>query len=430
MLPRFIFCLGITFSVCALSAAEWPDVADLPERTEFPPALEMFDGTSVTTIKEWEENRKPELKELFQQYMYGYMPAAPAEINFEVQPEFSLLEGKARGFEVIINYAVDKGGETLPPLNLLVILPTNSDKPVPLFLGMNFCGNHTLLPNKEISLTNNWVYDSCGGVDHQAVEGSRGSQFNDWGIDTIINRGYGFAAFHSADLAPDVDDFSNGVHPYFFKEGQTSPDPHDWGTLAAWAWGAHRAVDYLVTHPQVRKEQIAIIGHSRLGKTALLAAAFDDRIALSIPHQAGCGGTAPNRESVGESVAIINRAFPHWFNNTFPLFSDDVNRLPFDQHELITLMAPRPVLVSNAVEDKWADPDGQFRMLQLAAPVYDLYQVEGLLDQQQPELGRLSNGRLGYYIRSGNHSMTRGDWLVFLDYADKYFGKQPAMNMD
>ncbi|MCA9039996.1 MAG: acetylxylan esterase, partial [Planctomycetaceae bacterium] len=421
MLIRSVLCLLMLCSVSFLPAADWPAVEKLPEQPEYPPVLKMFAGSTINSVEEWEQQRRPELKELIQYYMYGYFPAAPEEIDFELKPEFSLFEGKARGFEVVITYAIKQGGKKLPPLNLLVILPRNSEKPVPLFLGMNFCGNHTLLPNKEITLTKSWVYDSCGGQDHHAIEGSRGSQFNDWGIDTIIERGYGFAAFHSADIDPDENDFTNGIHPYFYKKGQTSPGPHEWGTIAAWAWGAQRAVDYLVTNPNVNKNQIALIGHSRLGKTALLAAAFDERIALSIPHQAGCGGTAPNRGTVGESVEIINRAFPHWFNNTFPKFSQDVNRIPFDQHSLVALMAPRPVLLSNAVEDTWADPEGQFLMLKEARPAFDLYGGDNLLDEEQPKLGKLSAGRLGYYIREGNHSMTRGDWQVFLNYADTHF---------
>lgn len=421
MLCRFVFCLILALSVCPAPAQDWPPVEELPEQTDFPPVLRMFDGTTVNSIEEWEQKRRPELKELFQHYMYGYLPAAPAEISFAVKPEFSLFEGKARGFEVAVTYKLEQGGEALPPLNLLVVLPAAAEKPVPLFLGINFCGNHTLLPNKEISLTKNWVYDSCGGVDHHAVEASRGSQFNDWGIDTIIDRGYGFAAFHSADIDPDIDVFTNGIHPYFYKDGQSEPGPHEWGTIAAWAWGAQRALDYLVTNEDINKDQIAVTGHSRLGKTALLAGAFDERFAMAIPLQSGCGGAAPNRSTVGESVERINRVFPWWFNDTFTQFSDKESRLPFDQHCLVALMAPRPVLLSNAVEDTWANPDGQFLMAKLAKPAYDLYGGESLLTDELPPLGELSPGRLGYFIKEGNHSMRRVDWQAFLDFADKHF---------
>ncbi|MAT16555.1 MAG: acetylxylan esterase, partial [Planctomyces sp.] len=160
---RALLFLFMILFVSPLTAADWPEVSELPVNEDYPAVLKMFDGSTVSTVEEWEQKRRPELKELFQHYMYGYFPDAPAEINFDVQPEFVLLEGKARGFEVVITYKAKQGGETLPPLNLLVVLPTKTAGPVPLFLGINFCGNHTLLPNKEITLSPSWVYDSCGG---------------------------------------------------------------------------------------------------------------------------------------------------------------------------------------------------------------------------------------------------------------------------
>jgi hypothetical protein len=213
------------------------------------------------------------------------------------------------------------------------------------------------------------------------------------------------------------------VHPHFFKPGQTKPAEHDWGTIAAWAWGIHRAVDYLVTDKDLDKTKIAVVGHSRLGKTALLAAAFDERIALAIPLQAGCGGTAPSRGKIGESVERINTAFPHWFNDTFPKFNQQVEKLPFDQNCLVALCAPRPVLFANAEEDSWANPAGQFEVLKAAEPVYRLLDTGGLDADAMPPLEKLVDSTLGYYLRPGKHSMTQGDWKVFLDYADKHFGR-------
>src|SRR5262249_33240092 len=161
--------------------------------------------------------------------------------------------------------------------------------------------------------------------------------------------------------------------------------------------------------------------HSRLGKTALLAAAFDERIALAIPHQAGCGGTAPSRTKnpKSETVKLINSSFPHWFDGAFKDFNDQVERLPFDQHCLVALVAPLPVLFTNALEDQWANPDGQFDVLKAADPVYRLLGVEGLNADSRPEVGELLPSRLGYFIRPGKHSTTPEDWKVFLDYADK-----------
>src|SRR6185369_11358159 len=212
-------------------------------------------------------------------------------------------------------------------------------------------------------------------------------------------------------------------HPHYLRKGQSQPGPHDWGTIAAWAWGIMRAVDYLHMNPDIDTARIAVVGHSRLGKTALLAGAFDDRIDLIIPLQAGCGGTAPSRGKIGESVEKINTSFPHWFNDEFTKFNTQPEKLPFDQNCLVALCAPRPVLFANAQEDTWANPDGQFDVLKAADPVYRLLGAGGLDAKTMPELNRLVDSKLGYFIRPGKHSMTPTDWQIFRDFADKHFGK-------
>lgn len=214
-----------------------------------------------------------------------------------------------------------------------------------------------------------------------------------------------------------------GIQPHLRRLGLLKTGPDAAGTIAVWAWGIHRAVDYLVTNPDIDRTRIAVVGHSRLGKTALLAAALDERLALAIPLQAGCGGTAPSRGKIGESVKQINDHFPHWFDAVFKQFNDRPDRLPFDQHCLVALVAPRPILFANAVEDTWANPEGQFQVLKAAEPVYRLLGAGGLDAQKMPEPGHLVASRLGYYIRPGKHSMTAEDWKVFLDFADRQMGR-------
>ena len=176
----------------------------------------------------------------------------------------------------------------------------------------------------------------------------------------------------------------------YLKAGLTKPGPDAWGTIAAWAWGIERAVDYLRSDKDIDKARIAVVGHSRLGKTALLAGAFDERIALVIPHQAGCGGTAPSRGTVGESVKRINTSFPYWFDATFKEFNDQPDRLPFDQNCLVALVAPRPVLFTNGVEDTWSNSKGQFEVLRAADAVYRFLDAGGLDAREMPEPGKLS----------------------------------------
>jgi hypothetical protein len=258
-----------------------------------------------------------------------------------------------------------------------------------------------------------------GAEDHKATDAGRGKEIGVWNIEYVVGRGYGVATFYCGDVDPDRDDKTDGVQPHFYKPGQTEPAEHDWATIAAWAYGVQRAVDYLNQDASVDHDRIIAVGHSRLGKTVLLAGAFDERIDLVIPLQAGCGGTAPSRGTVGESVKQINDHFPHWFDGTFKYFNDHTDQLPFDQHCLIALCAPRPVLLSNAAEDEWANPAGQFEMLKAAEPVYKLLGAAGVDADAMPETGKLINSRLGYWIRPGKHSMTKADWETFITYADR-----------
>jgi len=353
--------------------------------------------------------------------MYGFLPPAPDKIEAKLtRVDEKFLGGKGTLKEVTIKF----GPAGAPPINLLLVVPNKRTGPAPVFLGLNFCGNHVLLDDPKVGLVQDWLPERCAGVvDHRATDSGRGKQNDNFAFETALDRGYAVATFYHGDIKPDHPAWTDGVYPHYFKEGQTAPGPSEWGTIAAWAWGLSRAADYLVTDKDLDAKRMIVLGHSRNGKTALVAGAFDERFALVIPHQAGCGGTAPSRGKVGEQVKQINDRFPHWFCGEFKKFNEQVDKLPFDQHELIALCAPRPVLLSNAVEDQWANPDGQFEMLKGADLVYKLLGVEGLASREIPETGKLLNSRLGYFIRQGKHSMGKDDWIVFLDFADKQMGK-------
>jgi hypothetical protein len=307
-----------------------------------------------------------------------------------------------------------------PVIRVLLVVPNARKEPAPVFVGMNFSGNHTLVDDPRVAIPEAWMYPNRPGVkDGKATEAGRGKARDGWAIDQTIARGYAVATFYNGDVDPDRTKPRGGLRPAIDPEEKSA-------TIAFWAWGIHRVIDHLVTRPELDAKKIIVVGHSRLGKTALVAAAFDERIALAIPHQAGCGGTAPSRGKIGESVTRINTSFPHWFNAAFKKFNDRPEHLPFDQHCLAALVAPRPLLFSNAVDDTWANPDGQFEVLRAAEPVYKLLGAGGLESREKPEVGKLYAGTLGYFIRAGKHSMTREDWKVFLDFADRHLGKSSA----
>lgn len=418
LLSLTVFCTYLLV-VSATLAADFPPVSELPVQPNLPDPLVMFDGSRVTTKQQWEEKRRPELKALFQHYMYGYLPAPTPVKATKTASNNRLFEGKAAWKSMTLHY----GPVGTPPLELLLITPKKQGSPPPVFVGINFCGNHTVLDDPAIPLTKSWYRGRCPGCeDNVATEQGRGGQVDAWNVEMIIDRGYALATFYYGDVDPDksTNDFTDGIQPHFFNKGQTEPAKHDWGAISAWAYGVHRVIDYLETDKSVDTDRLALVGHSRLGKTTLLAGALDERIKVIIPHQAGCGGTAPNRFNVGESVERINTSFPHWFNDSFTEFNQQVERLPFDQHCLAALCAPRAVLYSNAQEDEWADPYGQFNMLKAADPVYQFLGVDGLEKGAKPEMGKLISSRLGFYIRAGKHSMSTEDWKVFLDFADHF----------
>ena len=320
---------------------------------------------------------------------------------------------------------METGEGEAPQIDLMMVIPNERQGPAPTFLALDFCGNQAITSDPRVPLPRGWVpanYPGC--ANNVATDASRGCQAADWPLDEIVRRGYALAAFYNGDVDSDRGDVSQGLYAWLAHGDPTRSKPANRGTIAAWAWGFERCVDYLVTDRDVDSHRIAALGHSRNGKTALLAAAFDDRIAMAFPHQAGCGGSAPSRGHVGESVKAINDHFPHWFNAEFKEFNDAPQRLPFDQNCLVALCAPRPVLFSAAQEDQWANPAGQFEVLKAADPVYRFLGVDGLGGvSEMPAMGELAGGRLGYYIREGKHSMTAADWGVFLDFADRQWHK-------
>ncbi|MGE3316215.1 MAG: acetylxylan esterase [Planctomycetaceae bacterium] len=404
----------------------FPEFDKLPSHPDLPDPLVLFDGHPVTTPAEWNDKRRPELKALFEHYMYGYAPPAPEKIHAKVLFENkSFLDGKATLRETELKF----GPPATPALHVLIILPNQVTGPVPVFTALNFCGNHAVVADPGVAISENWMYPKCAGcVDDRATEKGRGTQAAMWSADLLVERGYGLVTCYYGDIDPDQPDFTDGIHPHYLPSGQTQPGQHDWGSIRAWAWGLSRIVDHLVTLPEIDPKRICVTGHSRLGKTALVAAAFDERFALAAPHQSGTGGCALSRDNDQETVERINRVFPHWFNDEFVKFANHEDKLPIDQHLLMALVAPRPLLDTEGDQDKWANYSSSLRALQSADKVYKLLGARGLvgagLVQGDESVGDKKVGNLVQYRRDVKHELNRDFWQRMLDFADAQLPEQ------
>ena len=408
-------CLGTVL------AGEFPPFEKLPVQPEPPDPLVMFDGTPVRTRDDWFNKRRPELKALFEHYMYGKAPPPPDNLEAKiVRTDEKCLDGKATLREITIKF----GPKSAPPINLLLIVPNGRKAPAPVFVGLNFCGNHTVLADPQIALPSQWIYKSCAGVENErATDKGRGTQKDVWCPDLLIERGYALATIYNADLDPDTPELTDGIHPHYLPAGQDKLGENDWGTIRAWAWGVSRVVDYLVAREDIDKTRICAVGHSRLGKTALFAAAFDERIALSVPHQSGTGGMALNRGNDQETVERINRVFPHWFSDSFVPFGGNESKLPIDQHLLVALVAPRPLFDGEGDQDKWANFDNSLKSLQGADKVYKFLGGRGLVGSGivngDEAFTDANSGDIVQYRRDEKHVLNRAYWQRILDFADR-----------
>lgn len=391
--------IAATLSILVLAQAPSANYDD----TKVPPYTLPNVLAGVKSPAEW-KNRRAEIFQLFEREMYGRSGPKPSGVKFELlEVSRDALNGKAIRKQIKVD----------PGFELLLYLPSDAKGPVPIFLGMNYTGNHGVTNDPGVRVSTAWM---------RQKDNPRGLQASRWAIEKALARGYGIATVYYGDLDPDFDDgFQNGIHPLFYKAGQTRPAPDEWGSIGAWAWGLSRAMDYLEKDERVDAKRVAVHGHSRLGKAALWAGVQDERFAIVISNDSGAGGAALSKRIYGETVKDLNDRFPHWFAGNFRKYNGNEAALPFDQHMLIALIAPRPVYICSAQDDQWADPKGEFLSALHADPVYRLLGTEGLPVKEMPAIHHPAMGRIGYHIRAGKHDVTDYDWEQWLNFADKHW---------
>ena len=377
----------------------------------------MADGPPVRDAATWRARRRPELLRQFESLVYGRTP----EQKLAVVASNPRVDGvSARGQTPIrhrtVTLRLSRAGREAA-IHVLLYTPATATGRCRLSSGSTSTATRRSPPTRASP----WRPRGSpraprASIDNRATDRTRGVEASRWQVEMLVSRGYALATAYYGDLDPDFDDgFQNGVHPLFYRAGQTRPAPGEWGAIGAWAWGLSRILDYLETRRDVDARRAIVMGHSRLGKAALWAGAQDPRFAMVVSNNSGCGGAALSKRVFGETVEHITTSFPHWFTAGFARYAQHEADLPVDQHELLALIAPRPLYVASAVEDRWADPRGEFLGALGADPVYRLLGTPGLGVTAMPAVNVPVGQTIGYHVRSGGHDVTAYDWEQYPD---------------
>ena len=390
-------------------------------RYRLPDLLLTPNEKPVLSNLDWEETARPFQLDLLESFIYGRR-LPPVEVSV-LGKEKRVEKQYGDVLAVRIQATLQMGTtENSPTTDVLLYLP-KSKKKVPVFLKLNFLGNQAEVTDEDIEITENWIISKKGN--NRATENSRGSQSRRFPVSSMLTRGYGLATAHCGDFFPDHKEgrATSILGSLGRPTGEHVPDDEP-GAIGAWAWGLSRILDWLLTLPEIDSKRVIVLGHSRLGKAALWAGACDQRFAMVISNDSGCGGAALSRRNYGESIEVITKRFPHWFCPRMATFADREHELPCDQHSLLAMTAPRPLYVASAQDDRWADPKGEFLAAVAADPVWKLYNLQGLGTQAMPPENTSIGKMIGYHIRNGNHDLLQFDWNQFADFADRKLQKE------
>lgn len=408
--------LGIAGSAFAQEGINY-DESKVPQYV-LPELLTTATNKKVTTQKQWEKERRPELLEVFTSQMYGRTPQEKIKVTYTLLDENKNdLKGKATRKQIKLTFS---NGTKKHEAILLTYVPNHIKGKAPVIIGYNYKGNHsthhdsTILYSPSLHLVKE--------PNHPDWE--RGCQSSRWSFDEMIDRGYAVATMCYHDIFPDKLGLKDqSIVSLFSDYDPKSAKSDEWQAIGAWAWGSSRIMDYLETQKDIDTDKSVIMGHSRQGKAALWAGAQDKRFKIVIANNSGSGGAALSKREFGETIAKVSSISPAWFCPAFSQYANNEKNIPFDQHELIALIAPRPVYVASAQEDLWADPKGEFLAAFHAGPAYELYGLKGLGTNIMPGIHQPIMHDVGYHIRTGKHDVTSYDWTSFMNFADKHFKK-------
>ncbi len=376
-----------------------------------PNPLLLLNGKPVRDAKTWNQKRRPEIVRLYEENQFGRSPARPAGMSFDVFDKGTpVFDGKAVRKQVTVYFSPNKTG---PKMDLLIYLPANTTKPVPLFFQLSFTANSNAVDDPGIKPGEIWNRDK------KRVPAPKDGRFGSLKVLPFIEQGFGVATVYYGDIDPDFPGgIQHGVRSLYLKPGQTEPAPNEWGTISAWAWGASRALDYFETDKSIDAKRVALFGVSRLGKTVMWAGANDPRFAMVIASCSGEGGAAISRRNYGETIKHLTEAtrYPYQFAANYGKYGDRVNEFPVDANLLVSLIAPRPLLLQTGDTDFWSDPKGEFLSAVSAEPVFKLFGKEALGTTTMPAAGQTIFHTLGFVMHAGGHGTIPSDWDLFLKF--------------
>jgi hypothetical protein len=384
-----------------------------------PDPLLFANGKKIKNERQWFSKRRPEILALFEEFQYGKIPAPPVDMAFNVFDKGTpALDGKAIRKQVTVYFTKDTSDHKM---DLLIYLPANAAGPVPLFFNVSFMPNISVVDDPGIKVGMMW------GRDGKRVPAQSRGAFGRMDITPFLSNGIGFATVCYGDIEPDfADGIKYGIRGHYLKTGQEYPAPEEWGAISAWSWGLSRAMDYFVTDPGVDSKKIALFGVSRLGKTVLWTGARDDRFGMVIASCGGEGGAAISRRNYGENIDHMTHPTRYFyqFAGNWRNFKEDPSKSPVDGHMLVSLMAPRPLLLQTGDTDYWSDPKGEFLAAVAGGKVYEFLGKKSLRTDTWPAAGTPVLNDLGYFMHKGGHGAMPSDYPVFIEFMKMHFGKK------
>lgn len=388
-------------------------------KTGLPDPLTLLNGQKVTTVKQWEKKRRPEILKIFEENQFGKWPARKPKLRYDIVEDLG-FEGTAVRKQLTLYFSEDKEG---PRVDVLIYLPKDANAPVPLLLNLSFMQNNITVSDPGVKEGRRWDAKTRTMVPVKSMGGRMGGFGLDETIKKYLKEGFGFATLCYTDIEPDfLNGATLGVRGLYLKDGATEPAADEWGSISAWAWGVSNIMDYFEKDKDIDAKRIALTGCSRLGKTTMWTGAREQRIAVVMASCSGEGGAAMSRRIYGETVGHLTEKtrFPYQFAANYGKYGDDVTNMPMDAHMLVALIAPRPLLLQTGSTDNWSDPKGEFISAVEAAPVYEFYGKSTLGTDVMPEADQPIYTTLGYVMHDGGHGVIPQDWDYYLDFMKKY----------